>query len=49
MAITSNYAGFEATNIMLQAQKEEDTLRLGLIAVVPNVGYKLNLRNLDVL
>ena len=31
---------------MLQAQKEEDTLRLGLIAVVPNVGYKLNLRNL---
>ena len=31
MAITSNYAGFEATNIMLQAQKEEDTLRLNLI------------------
>tara|TARA_R110000803_G_scaffold37563_1_gene80935 strand:+ start:11144 stop:12061 length:918 start_codon:yes stop_codon:yes gene_type:complete len=48
MAISSNYAGFEATNIMLQAQKEEDTLRLGLITVVPNVGYKLNLRNLDV-
>jgi len=48
MAITSNYQGFEATNIMLQAQKEEDTLRLGLINVVPNVGYKLNLRNLDV-
>ena len=48
MAITSNYAGFEATNIMLQAQKEEDTLRLNLITVVPNVGYKLNLRNLDV-
>ena len=48
MAITSNYAGFEATNIMLQAQKEEDTLRLNLINVVPNVGYKLNLRNLDV-
>tara|TARA_R110000744_G_scaffold140081_2_gene251298 strand:+ start:475 stop:1392 length:918 start_codon:yes stop_codon:yes gene_type:complete len=48
MAITSNYAGFEAVDIMLQAQKEEDTLRLGLISVVPNVGYKLNLRNLDV-
>lgn len=48
MAITSNYAGFEAIDIMLEAQKEEDTLRLGLITVVPNVGYKLNLRNLDV-
>ena len=48
MAISSNYAGFQATDIMLQAQKEEDTLRLGLINVVPNVGYKLNLRNLDV-
>ena len=33
---------------MLKAIKEEDTLRLGLINVVPNVGYKLNLRNLDV-
>jgi len=48
MAITSNYAGQKATEIMLQAIKEEDTLRLGLINVVPNVGYKLNLRNLDV-
>ena len=48
MAISSNYAGFEAVDIMLEAQKEEDTLRLGLITVVPNVGYKLNLRNLDV-
>ena len=48
MAITSNYAGIKATEIMLQAIKEEDTLRLGLVNVVPNVGYKLNLRNLDV-
>jgi len=48
MAITSNYAGQKATEIMLAAIKEEDTLRLGLINVVPNVGYKLNLRNLDV-
>ena len=47
MAISSNYAGFEAVDIMLEAQKEEDTLRLGLITVVPNVGYKLNLRNLN--
>ena len=48
MAITSNYAGQAAVDIMLQAIKEEDTLRLGLINVVPDVGYKLNLRNLDV-
>ena len=48
MAITSNYAGIPAVDIMLKAIKEEDTLRLGLINVVPNVGYKLNLRNLDV-
>jgi len=48
MAITSNYAGSAAVDIMLQAIKEEDTLRLGLINVVPDVGYKLNLRNLDV-
>ncbi len=48
MAITSNYVGQPAVDITLQAIKEEDTLRLGLINVVPNVGYKLNLRNLDV-
>jgi hypothetical protein len=48
MAITSNFAGIPAVDIMLKAIKEEDTLRLGLINVVPNVGYKLNLRNLDV-
>jgi len=48
MAFTSNFAGTPAVDIMLQAIKEEDTLRLGLINVVPNVGYKLNLRNLDV-
>ena len=40
MAITSNFAGKEAIDIMLGAQKQEDTLRLGLINVVPNVGYK---------
>ena len=48
MAITSNYAGKVAQDIMLKAIKEEDTLRLGLLNVVPDVNYKLNLRNLDV-
>jgi len=48
MAITSNFVGIPAVDITLQAIKEEDTLRLGLINVVPNVGYKLNLRYLDV-
>ena len=48
MAITSNFAGVPAVDVTLQAIKQEDTLRLGLINVVPNVGYKLNLRNLDV-
>jgi hypothetical protein len=43
MAITSNYAGSAAVDIMLQAIKEEDTLRLGLINVVPDVGYKSTL------
>jgi len=48
MAITSNYSGKVAQDIMLAAIKEEDTLRLGLLNVVPDVNYKLNLRNLDV-
>jgi len=41
---TSNYAGKEAGSIIGKAFKEADTLRLGLVTIAPNVGYKLNMR-----
>jgi hypothetical protein len=41
---TSNYAGKEAGSIIGKAFKEADTLRLGLVTLAPNVGYKLNMR-----
>lgn len=41
---TSNYAGKEAGAIIGKTFKEADTLRLGLVTLAPNVGYKLNMR-----
>lgn len=41
---TSNYAGKEAGAIIGKTFKEADTLRLGVVSIAPNVGYKLNLR-----
>ena len=42
--VSSNYAGKEAGAIIGKTFKEADTLRLGLVTLAPNVGYKLNLR-----
>lgn len=43
-SVTSNYAGKEAGAIIGKTFKEADTLRLGLVTLAPNVGYKLNMR-----
>lgn len=43
-SVTSNYAGKEAGAIIGKTFKEADTLRLGLVTIAPNVGYKLNMR-----
>lgn len=42
--VSSNYAGKEAGAIIGKTFKEADTLRLGLVSIAPNVGYKLNMR-----
>ena len=42
--VSSNYAGKEAGAIIGKTFKEADTLRLGLVTLAPNVGYKLNMR-----
>jgi len=42
--VSSNYAGKEAGAIIGKTFKEADTLRLGVVTLAPNVGYKLNLR-----
>lgn len=44
VAVTSNYAGKEAGAIIGKTFKEADTLRLGLVTIAPNVGFKLNMR-----
>jgi hypothetical protein len=44
--VTSNYAGKEAGVIIGKTFKEADTLRLGLVTLLPNVGFKLNMRRI---
>lgn len=44
--VTSSYAGKEAGVIIGKTFKEADTLRLGLVTLLPNVGYKLNMRRI---
>ena len=46
VTVGSNYAGKIAGDIIGAAFKEADTLRLGLLTVADNVGYKLNLRKI---
>ncbi len=43
-SVSSNYAGKEAGAIIGKTFKEADTLRLGLVTLAPNVGYKTNIR-----
>lgn len=42
--VSSNYAGKVAGGIFGKTFKEADTLRLGLVTLFPNVGYKANVR-----
>jgi hypothetical protein len=44
--VTSNYAGKEAGVIIGKTFKEADTLRLNLVTLLPNVGYKMNMRRI---
>lgn len=43
---TSNYVGKEAGGIIGAAFRESDTLRLGLLTVMENVNYEVNLRKI---
>jgi len=45
--VGSNYAGKVAGEIIGKTFKEADTLRLGLVTVVENINYKLNLRKIS--
>lgn len=45
--VNSNYNGEVAGQIIGKAFKEADTLRLGLINVIPNVKYKISLRKIE--
>lgn len=45
--VSSNYAGKVAGEIIGQAFKEADTLRLGLLTVAENVNFKYNLRKIS--
>lgn len=45
-SVSSNYAGKEAGAIIGKTFKEADTIRLGLVTLAPNVGYKLNMRRI---
>jgi len=44
--VTSNYAGKDAGAIIGKAFKEADTLRLGLVTLMQNVGYKTSLKKI---
>lgn len=44
--VGSNYAGKEAGEIIGKTFKEADTLSLGLVTLIDNVNYKLNLRRI---
>ena len=44
--VTSNYAGKVAGQIIGEAFKQADTLRLGLVTIQQNVNYKTNLRKI---
>lgn len=44
--VSSNYAGKVAGEIIGEAFKEADTLRLGLLTMATNVNYKYNLRKI---
>jgi hypothetical protein len=44
--VSSNYAGKAAGDIIGATFKEADTLRLGLVTVIDNINYKLNLRRI---
>lgn len=45
--VGSNYAGKVAGEIIGKTFKEADTLRLGLVTVIENINYKLNLRKIS--
>lgn len=45
--VGSNYAGKVAGEIIGKTFKEADTLRLGLVTVVENINYKLNLKKVS--
>lgn len=45
--VGSNYAGKVAGDIIGKTFKEADTLRLGLVTVIENINYKLNLRKIS--
>lgn len=45
--VTSNYTGKVAGEIVGQAFKEADSLRLGLFTLAENVNYKMNLRKIQ--
>jgi len=44
--VTSNHAGKEAGVIIGKTFKEADTIRLGLVTLMDNVGFKLNMRRI---
>jgi hypothetical protein len=46
LTVSSGYAGKEAGSIIGASFKEADTLRLNLLTVAENVGFKLNMRRI---
>ena len=47
VTVSSNYAGQVAGDIVGKAFKEADTLRLGLVNVLPDIDYKVSLRKIS--
>ncbi len=46
LTITSNYVGKVAGEIIGKAFKEADSIKNGLVTIMPNVGFKANLRKI---